>query len=46
MAVAVDEPLILVAAVMVLGVTLFVWFKRGVVRDNAEKARRGIRPFF
>jgi uncharacterized membrane protein len=46
MSVAVGEPWILLAAVFILGVTIWVWFKRGSARDNAERARRGHRPFF
>ena len=45
MAIAVEEPWILVGAVVVLGATMFVWFTRELWRDNAERARRGRRPF-
>ena len=45
MAIAVGQPWILMAAVFILGMTVLVWFKRGLARDNAENARRGNRPF-
>jgi hypothetical protein len=48
MAVAVGELwslISLIGAALTLGVTVWAWSDRGLWRDNAERARRGDRPF-